>query len=806
MGREIPLVPRPRILQERGGSTRHGMPRFTSDTGLLDSSEAQRIFEELYQGPAPRGELPVKLVEEAPAEEPRSPLFREEGYILDVGGGEARLYAPSRRGFIRGLAALAQLAAAGGRGDLLAVDYPAFRYRGVVEGFYFEPWSWGDRARMIGFMAWARMNTYIYAPKDDPYHREKWRLRYPDEIMGEIAGLARRASRLGVDLVFAVSPGLSAVYSSGEDEERLLEKYLSVAEHGVRSFGLFYDDIPEELLHEEDRERYGSLAEAHADFANRVYRRLLGELGEAELIVVPTEYRGVDMGPYFRELGEKLDPRVKLMWTGPKVCSDEITLDQARRVAGLSGGRLLVWDNYPVNDYARNRLNLGPLEGRDPRLPEALEGFLFNPMNEAWASRIPLATAADYSWNPAGYEPQASHRRALQLLYPSHARDIELLAYMLGYSTLWPRTPPGIDDTISAARSGVYGPAEQLLHALAALPDAVLEADERLYAEAEPYLNRLALAAAAGLEFLQAASQPGPAAAWLHAARGLELWRAARGAYHIAGALSRHREEVWYTFIERDFLGELLHVLAGKALAAVDEGIEAPWIFSNTDHLEGSDWSRGVDGDTATRYVSRRSYLPEGAEFLVEFRSKRLLAVELALQNPSAPGEPWPVKVEAGGECTPPCVAEADSVRIRAAAVTRGRRALQASLTPLAPRVYSDIPATTSAANIVDGRADTFLAVPPGSRGRSAVIDLGGKRRVEKVVVLQSPGYSVPLRVYAAAPGLVYPLLHLDAIEWVPVGAARGHYSVVEVGSETGYLKIEVQGNGGGRIHQVIVK
>lgn len=798
------LVPRPRRVEALGGDTAYGLPRFSSETGLMSAEEAERVYREI--APAGGRGPEVVLADRPPAGLDVGGLGGE-GYVLRVEGGSGVLYAESRSGLVHGLSVLAQLAAQGWRGGVEVVDYPAFGYRGVVEGFYFEPWSWADRRDVLRFMAWARMNSYIYAPKDDPYHREKWRLGYPEELLREIGGLAGLARLLGIGFVFAVSPGLSAVYSSEGDLETLVAKYLSVAGHGVRSFGLFYDDIPEELLHEEDRARYGSLAEAHADFANRVYRRLREELGEVDLIVVPTEYRGVEMGPYFRELGERLDPAVKLMWTGPLVCSTEITLEQARAVSRLSRGRLLVWDNYPVNDYARNRLNLGPLRGRDPRLPEALEGFLFNPMNEAWASRIPLSTAADYAWNPEGYDPDRSFSDTLALLYGDAAPQVELLASMLGYSTLWPSAPPGIDDALSAARSGVYGPAEELLGRLAGLPDAILGADARLYGEAEPYLYRLALEAWAGLEFLAALRAPGPGAAWARLAAGLELWREARAVYHIAGAVSRHREEVWYTFVERDFLGELLHALASAAARAVHGSLEVPWVFSNADHVGGHDWSRAVDGDEATWYVARRGYMPEGARFELSLGGRRGLAVELRQLWRGGAEAPADLVVEAdGGECRPPCVVEASRLVVRAAGVARGRRGLQLVAQPLAPRVVSDVPSTTYASNIVDGRADTFLEVPPGSGGRRVIIDLGGKRRVERIVVLQSPGSAVGLRVYVAAPGLVYPLLHLDAVEWVPVGRARGHYSVVPVGAETGYVKIEVEGGGGGRIHQVIVE
>ena len=50
------------------------------------------------------------------------------------------------------------------------LDWPDLAYRGTVEGYYGIPW--GGEARMSQFAFYGRnkMNFYLYAPKDDPYH------------------------------------------------------------------------------------------------------------------------------------------------------------------------------------------------------------------------------------------------------------------------------------------------------------------------------------------------------------------------------------------------------------------------------------------------------------------------------------------------------------------------------------------------------------------------------------------------------------------------------------------------------------
>ncbi|MBR2142053.1 beta-N-acetylglucosaminidase domain-containing protein, partial [Anaerovibrio sp.] len=81
------------------------------------------------------------------------------------------------------------------------------RLRGVVEGFYGIPWTHEQRLDMLTFMAGQGLNAYIYAPKDDEYHRKYWRVPYPEAKYRELQELSDRAKELHIDVIFAVSPG-----------------------------------------------------------------------------------------------------------------------------------------------------------------------------------------------------------------------------------------------------------------------------------------------------------------------------------------------------------------------------------------------------------------------------------------------------------------------------------------------------------------------------------------------------------------------------------------------------------------------
>ncbi|HWJ32865.1 MAG TPA: beta-N-acetylglucosaminidase domain-containing protein, partial [Gaiellaceae bacterium] len=111
--------------------------------------------------------------------------------------------------------------------------------RGVIEGFYGPPWTHEERLDLIRFCAAEGLDTWVHAPKDDPYHRERWREPYPEpeaERLAELAGAAQR-------FVYAIAPGLSIDYSSEGDFEALLAKREQVRALGAHEVQLLWDDI-----------------------------------------------------------------------------------------------------------------------------------------------------------------------------------------------------------------------------------------------------------------------------------------------------------------------------------------------------------------------------------------------------------------------------------------------------------------------------------------------------------------------------------------------------------------------------------
>jgi hyaluronoglucosaminidase len=278
--------------------------------------------------------------------------------------------------------------------------------RGVIEGFYGPPWSHADRLDLLAFCGRHGLNTWVHAPKDDPYHRKRWTEPYPDEELERFAELVREADRHEVEFVFALAPGLSIRYSSDDDFAALVAKCEQLRSAGVRSFQLLWDDL--------DGQEDTQSAAAHADVSNR-FRAAVAQPGP--LVVCPTSYAGTGARtPYRETFGRLLDADIVVYWTGPEVVSIAITREELdATVAAFQGRTLLIWDNYPANDFEPGRLFLGPLRGRDPRLVDGeLAGLVSNPMGQAVPSKLALATMAEWARTPLAYDPVAAYERALR--------------------------------------------------------------------------------------------------------------------------------------------------------------------------------------------------------------------------------------------------------------------------------------------------------------------------------------------------------------------------------------------------------
>jgi hyaluronoglucosaminidase len=480
--------------------------------GTLASAGAKR-----FTGAQPSGALVVSVGS-------RASDLPAQGYVLKIARGRIDLAGADTAGTFYAAQTLRQIVQGPRLPALVIRDWPSLPIRGVVEGFYGPIWTTESLVDMLDFLGAHKLNAFVYAPKNDPYIRDRWQEPYWPARLSELSGLVDRAAADHVTFTYSISPGVSICYSSEADFQTLLAKLQSVWDAGVRSFAIGLDDISYDWHCAEDAARFGTgpaeAGAAQAYLVNRVAREFVDtHPGTSRLIAVPKEYDYPYQSPYKTAFVGAVDPDVILQWTGGETYSPQITLAGAAIARQVYQHDLLVWDNYPVAPrwYPRT-LRLAPYGGRAPGLSRLLLGIVANPMVVPQLSKIPLFTFADYAWNDSRYDPASSWSASLT---EAAAGDGVAAAALRAFSDVNYASPiderqaPELSVQIDAfwhawqtgTVSSVTSEGAALAAAFRVLRDApaVLRArlsNQELVAEAAPWLDAAATWARAGLAAL----------------------------------------------------------------------------------------------------------------------------------------------------------------------------------------------------------------------------------------------------------------------------------------------------------------
>lgn len=342
---------------------------------------------------------------------------QKEGYYLHIGKKEIVLAGRDEAGLFYAEQTLSQILAKEGSVIETEIrDWPEVECRGVIEGFYGNPWSHEDRLRQFEFYGKNKMNTYVYGPKDDPYHRRHWRVPYPEKEASLLRELAEVAKKNHVKFVWAVHPGIDIKWNL-EDSLAIVKKLESVYSLGVRSFAVFFDDIGGE----------GTKADKQAGLMNYITKQFVKKHKDVEpLMLCPTQYnKSWSSGDYLSILGKQMDKDIRIMWTGNSVV-DMIERGDMEWINGQIGRKAFIWLNYPVNDYCQSRLLMGKTYGNGRDIGPMLSGFCSNPMEYAETSKVSLYSIADYSWNMKYYNAEQSWERAIKYLMPTCAEAFKV--------------------------------------------------------------------------------------------------------------------------------------------------------------------------------------------------------------------------------------------------------------------------------------------------------------------------------------------------------------------------------------------
>ncbi|WP_136606235.1 beta-N-acetylglucosaminidase domain-containing protein [Paenibacillus dokdonensis] len=305
-------------------------------------------------------------------------------------------------------------------------DFSDTKWRGFIEGFYGFPWSHEDRKSLMRFGGKFKMNTYIFAPKNDQYHNSAWRTLYPADELAKIKELVDVGNETKNHFVWAIHPGFNMINWNNYDTElqTLLAKLDQLYGVGVRQFGLFMDDIStsQSLT---DKDKHVKLITDVANWA--------ADKGDVKpLIFCPPFYNQSWTGdggkPYLQALAN-VPANVDIMWTGKGVVGSVNTTDM-QWPKNLYGRDPFMWLNWPVNDYKDSRLMLGKGEVLVPGTHN-ISGVVSNPMGWAELSKIALFAVADYTWNVDDYNQDSSWLNSFKYVAPEAASELNTIAYHL---------------------------------------------------------------------------------------------------------------------------------------------------------------------------------------------------------------------------------------------------------------------------------------------------------------------------------------------------------------------------------------
>ena len=351
-----------------------------------------------------------------------------DAFNLDTRKNTIEILASSIRGFIYGIQTLNEIVTYQNNITVMPIllieDEPDFLVRGIIEGYYGTPWTFEERMEMFPFMVNQRLNTYMYGPKMDPYHRVNWRTPYPKDQLEIFQKMFDKANELSIDFWMCISPAYHSKgsvpidYASDNDRKLLFDKLLPFIDMGITRYGLLYDDI-DYALQGDSLLKYQRPGIAHALLANELYEFLKSKISNPQLVICPTEYHEIGTSLYRDDLRINLDNQIAVFWTGDNVVAEVISNQDIIRTKAAFDKPIYLWDNFPVSDFTYGvREFIAPIKNRSVDLKKYADAFMINPSIHFQISKVGMITMARYAWNAGSYNANEAFQFALNGIDP----------------------------------------------------------------------------------------------------------------------------------------------------------------------------------------------------------------------------------------------------------------------------------------------------------------------------------------------------------------------------------------------------
>lgn len=243
-------------------------------------------------------------------------------------------------------------------------------FTGYIEGYYGKLLNWHERKRIIKKLKEINFSYYLYAPKEDVFHRRNWRENYPRTWLDKFQKLCTYAKKNNVSIIAGISPGIDFNFKKENlrKELKLLVKKIKLFQsYGASEIAILFDDIPKNQSLKEN----GVITDGlyHSRIIN-----LLGNLLKINFFVVPKIYAFELQNKddlYIYNFFKYINNCHKILFCGKKIIAKkhydfEIPIDCKNEI--------IYWDNIYANDYCPRKLMIGPWKYR-----KNLPNIMINP-------------------------------------------------------------------------------------------------------------------------------------------------------------------------------------------------------------------------------------------------------------------------------------------------------------------------------------------------------------------------------------------------------------------------------------------
>ncbi|NOZ57610.1 MAG: hypothetical protein GXO73_12575, partial [Calditrichaeota bacterium] len=302
-------------------------------------------------------------------------------------------------------------------------DWPTYSLRAFKsQAFEGSMWAMKDAVRMADWAPHFKFNAF------SPCYTHLADFKNPSrEYLAFLDTLLTRARRNGTHRIIPeinVYYGNTIVISWPHEIRHVADLFGRSLRAGSREVMLQFDDFAK--LSPQDKRTFGTLAKANVALVNDLLGYLRQDFPNVNLWVCPPVYfmpRDKEQERYLVEFGQGIDSTVSIVWTGKKVTTLEQHAEDIRAYQKLVNGHPLVyWDNtlkippgwsnvFRCNAYLGAVKNIDSTDWRN--LYTFTNGrFVGNTYGPSEIYKIPLATMADYLWNPEAYDPERSFKMA----------------------------------------------------------------------------------------------------------------------------------------------------------------------------------------------------------------------------------------------------------------------------------------------------------------------------------------------------------------------------------------------------------